>query len=291
LTSTGATSRAERALTSTNPLVPLRYQVIDHRIDSADIATITLEPLDDPITTPKPGQFNMLTAFGVGEAAISVSSDPSRSPVLEHTIRDVGAVSHALSHANRGDVVGVRGPFGTDWPIDGLDGRDAVIVAGGIGLAPLRGAIMRLVAAISSKGVGRVVVLAGARTPDQIIYADDIEMWRKQGATVDVTVDAADADWTGPVGVVTQLVADSDFDAQSAVALVCGPEIMMRFSARSLLDRGVNTERIFVSLERSMQCGVALCGHCQLGPFLVCRDGAVVPWAPVAEHELQVAQR
>lgn len=278
-------------MTSTNPLVPLRYQVTGQRVDSADIATITLEPLDDPITTPKPGQFNMLTAFGVGEAAISVSSDPSRSPVLEHTIRDVGAVSHALSHAERGDVVGVRGPFGTDWPIDDLGGRDAVVVAGGIGLAPLRGAIVRLVAALSNKHAGKVVVLAGARTPDQIIYGDDIEMWRNQKATVDVTVDAADADWTGPVGVVTQLVADSDFDAQSAVALVCGPEIMMRFSARSLLDRGIDADRIFVSLERNMQCGVALCGHCQLGPFLVCRDGAVVPWAPVAEHELKVAQR
>ncbi len=287
----GATSRAERALTSTNPLVPLRYQVVDRRIDSPDIATITLEPLDDPITTPKPGQFNMLTAFGVGEVAISVSSDPSLSPVLEHTIRDVGAVSHALSHAKRSDVVGVRGPFGTDWPIDGLDGRDVVVVAGGIGLAPLRGVIVRLVAGLSNKRAGKVVVLVGARTPDQLIYGDEIETWRKQGASVEVTVDVADTDWTGPVGVVTQLVADSDFDAQSAVALVCGPEIMMRFSARSLVDRGISADRIYVSLERNMQCGVALCGHCQLGPFLVCRDGAVVPWAPVVEHELRVAQR
>jgi anaerobic sulfite reductase subunit B len=275
----------------TNPLVPARYRVVDHRIDSEDIATITLDPIDEPITPPKPGQFNMLTAFGVGEVAISVSSDPARAPALEHTIRDVGAVSHALSQSGPGDLVGVRGPFGTDWPIDRLDGRDVVVVAGGIGLAPLRGATVRLVDGLARGRAGKVVVLVGARTPDQIIFADDLDKWREAGAMVGVTVDAADSDWTGPVGVVTELIADADFDATTALAFVCGPEIMMRFSVRSLADRGVSAERIFISLERNMQCGVALCGHCQLGPFLLCRDGPVVPWTPVAEHELKVEQR
>lgn len=275
----------------TNPLVPVRYRVVGHRTDSADIATITLDPIDEPIAAARPGQFNMLTAFGVGEVAISVSSETARAPTLEHTIRDVGAVSHALSHAERGDVIGVRGPFGTDWPIAGHDGRDVVVVAGGIGLAPLRGATVGLVADLARGHGGKVVVLVGARTPDQIIFREDLEKWREMGADVGVTVDAADADWTGPVGVVTQLVDDVVLDAGRALAFVCGPEIMMRFSVRSLVNRGVSTERIFVSLERNMQCGVALCGHCQLGPFLLCRDGPVVPWTPVAEHELKVEQR
>jgi NAD(P)H-flavin reductase len=278
-------------LALTNPLVPLRYRVVDRRVDAADIATIVIEPVDEPVTPPKPGQFNMLTAFGVGEIAISVSSDPTRSPLLEHTVRDVGAVSHALSHAERGEVIGVRGPFGKGWPVGDLDGRDVVVVAGGMGLAPLRGAIASLVGEIARGRNGRVVVLSGSRTPNQIIFGDDFVSWRERNAEVDVTVDAADADWTGPVGVVTQLVVDADFDANTAVAFVCGPEIMMRFSVRTLLDRGVGPERIYVSLERNMQCGIALCGHCQLGPFLLCRDGPVVPWAPVAEHELKVAER
>jgi anaerobic sulfite reductase subunit B len=278
-------------LTVVDPLVPVRYRVVGHRIQTDDVATITLDPLDEPITPPKPGQFNMLTAFGVGEVAISVSSDPARSPLLEHTIRDVGAVSRALSRAERGDVVGVRGPFGTVWPIDGLHEGDVVAVAGGIGLAPLRGAIMRLVSGLASGPDGRMIVLAGARTPDQIIFGDDLEDWRELGAEVGVTVDAADTDWKGRVGVVTKLVDDADFDAGMTVALVCGPEIMMRFTVRSLVDRGVSPERIFVSLERNMQCGVGFCGHCQLGPFLLCRDGPVVPWAPLAERELQVAER
>ncbi|MGA8295524.1 MAG: FAD/NAD(P)-binding protein [Acidimicrobiales bacterium] len=274
-----------------NPLVPVRYRVVDHRLDSEDIATITLDPLDHPITAPRPGQFNMLSAFGVGEAAISVSSDPKRSPVLEHTIRDVGAVSHSLANTAPGDVVGVRGPYGTDWPIDDIGDHDVVVVAGGIGIAPLRGAIIRLVETLEHGRTGDVLVLVGARTPDQIIYSNDLDDWRTRGARVRVTVDVADADWLGPVGVVTQLISDASFDARSAMAFVCGPEIMMRFSARTLIDRGVSPERIFVSLERNMNCGVGFCGHCQLGPFLICRDGPVVPYSPIAEYEMKVAER
>jgi anaerobic sulfite reductase subunit B len=278
-------------VTVANPLLPLRYRVIDHRVDTEDIATITLDPVDDAIEAPRPGQFNMLTAFGVGEVAISVSSDPMSSPHLEHTIRDVGAISHALSNAAPGDVLGVRGPFGTDWPIDDSGDADVVIMTGGIGLAPLRGAIIRLVESIGKTRRGRVIILNGARLPDQIIFANELESWREKGAAVHVTVDVADEDWKGPVGVVTQLVAEAEFDPAAAIGFVCGPEIMMRFSARALVDRGVDPRRIFVSMERNMQCGVALCGHCQLGPFLLCRDGPIVPWAPVAEHQMKVAER
>ena len=176
-----------------------------------------------------------------------------------------------------GDVVGVRGPFGTDWGLASLDGVDVVVVAGGIGLAPLRGA-MRYLA--ENKSPERTVALrVGARLPDQIVFPDEIARWGEMGIDVAVTVDVADAGWTGHVGVVTQILAELPFDGAGAVALVCGPEIMMRFSARSLIDLGVTPENIRVSLERNMQCGIAMCGHCQLGPYLLCRDGPVVPYA------------
>ncbi|MGD0882973.1 MAG: oxidoreductase, partial [Acidimicrobiales bacterium] len=183
-----------------------------------------------------------------------------------------------------GTVLGVRGPFGTGWGIaDVEDGSDVVVVAGGIGLAPLRGAVRDLVAR-QEAGRGRVFVVAGARSPDQVLYADDLEAWRRSGCSVDVTVDVGAPGWTGPVGVVTTLLPEVPFEPARSWALTCGPEIMMRFVARGLVDRGLDPHRIRVSLERNMQCGAGLCGHCQLGPLLVCRDGPVVAYGGVADR-------
>ncbi len=279
----------EAALTKPGPFVPSRYRVVDRKTETFDITTLWLEPVDQPIDAFKAGQFNMLTVFGVGEIAISISSAPGAPGAIEHTVRDVGAVSHALSQSAVGDVVGVRGPFGTDWGLASLDGVDVVVVAGGIGLAPLRGA-MRYLA--ENKSPGRTVALrVGARLPDQIVFPDEIARWGEMGIDVAVTVDVADAGWTGHVGVVTQILAELPFDGAGAVALVCGPEIMMRFSARSLIDLGVTPENIRVSLERNMQCGIAMCGHCQLGPYLLCRDGPVVPYAPLAAELITESER
>ncbi len=224
----------------------------------------------------------MLTALGVGEVAISISSAPAAPGPMEHTIRDVGAVTHALCCSEVGSIIGVRGPFGTDWGVDELDDSEVVVVAGGIGLAPLRGAISHLVDRPGP--CPQVYVLAGARSPDQITFPDDLDAWRRQGAVVEVTVDAAPAEWRGPVGVVTHLLATIGFDPLRTVALVCGPEIMMRFTIRDLVDRGMPLCSIRVSLERSMQCGVGWCGHCQLGPLLICRDG------PVFSYSAELAQ-
>ena len=279
----------EAALTKPGPFVPSRYRVVDRKTETFDITTLWLEPVDQPIDAFKAGQFNMLTAFGVGEIAISISSAPGAPGAIEHTVRDVGAVSHALSQSAVGDIVGVRGPFGTDWGLESLDGVDVVVVVGGVGLAPLRGA-MRILA--ENKSPKRTVALrVGARLPDQIVFPDEIARWGEMGIDVAVTVDVADAGWTGHVGVVTQILAELPFDGKRAIALVCGPEIMMRFSARSLVDLGVAPENIRVSLERNMQCGIAMCGHCQLGPYLLCRDGPVVPYAPLAAELITESER
>jgi len=283
------TSLTDGVVAPTHPLVPSRHRVVERSLEASDISTLILEPIDRPISAFRAGQFNMLSAFGVGEVAISISSAPGSSDKLEHTIRDVGAVSHALWACQPGEIVGVRGPFGTDWGIDQFENKELVVIAGGIGLAPLRGAIRQL--AIRPPGSSRVVVLAGARTPDQIIFGNELEGWRAAGIDVETTVDAADSDWKGHVGVVTQLLKEVPFDPPLTTALICGPEIMMRFTARALIDRGVDPSAIFVSLERNMQCGIGWCGHCQLGPYLLCRDGPVLPWEPITAALIEERER
>ncbi len=274
-------------------MTPLVYRVVDRRRETGDVTTISLSPFGNAPMSFLPGQFNMLTAFGIGEAAISVSSAPSSRGPLEHTVRDVGPVTHALCTTQIGDLVGVRGPFGTDWGLGELEddaASDAVVVAGGIGLAPLRGAVNELVSRRRDGG-GRVFVVVGARDPSQIVFRDDLDAWAKAGAEVSVTVDVSAPEWTGHVGLVTSLLGNARFDPQRAAAFVCGPEIMMRFTARSLIDLGVDPSRIRVSMERNMQCAVAWCGHCQLGPFLVCRDGPVMTYAGVVAHLLTERER
>lgn len=273
-----AVDRPPAAL-GTDPLTPAVYRVTGRRRETDDVTTLWLAPASGPPPRFRAGQFNMLTAFGVGEVPISVSGDPDGPGAMEHTIRDVGPVSRALCASRVGDVVGVRGPFGTDWGVNGIDpDRDVVVVAGGIGLAPLRGAVHQLVRR-SSGGRGRVYVLVGARRPDQVAFGADQEAWRAAGAEVTVTVDIGTQGWRGHVGLVTSLLPGAAFRPGLTTALICGPEIMIRFTARALVDAGVDPERIGVSLERNMQCGLGWCGHCQLGPYLLCRDGPVVSYS------------
>ncbi len=214
----------------------------------------------------------MLSVLGVGEVPISTSGVHDGRPL--HTIRAVGAVSRALCARQPGDIVGVRGPFGTAWPLDLARGGDLVIVAGGIGLAPLRPAVRE---ALATRGdYGALSLLVGARTPGDLLYTGELEQLAASGAIeIAVTVDAAPGGWQGRVGVVPRLVPTASFDAERCLAFVCGPEIMIRFTTAALRDRGVPRERIYISTERNMQCGVGHCGHCQLGPYLVCRDGPV----------------
>lgn len=221
-----------------------------------------------------PGQFNMLYVFGIGEVAVSLSGDPARTERLIHTVRAVGAVTRGIARLTRGDSIGLRGPFGTAWPLEESAGADVVIIAGGLGLAPLRPALYRLLAARGR--YGRIVLLYGTRSPDDVLYRAELDAWRRSGAiTVAITVDHAGGDWHGHVGVVTTLLSRSLFDPSSAVALICGPEIMMRFAIAACKNAGLDERAIYVSMERNMKCAIAQCGHCQLGPTFVCKDGPV----------------
>jgi len=254
-------------------MVPIPYRVVRRRRETHDSWTLELEPHDGASVQPfAPGQFAMLYAFGKGEVPISVSALP-----LVHTIRAVGVVSAALCDARKGDVLGVRGPFGTAWPVEAAEGADVVVLTGGIGLAPLRPVVHHLLA--NRERYGRVVVLYGGRAPEELLYTAELERWRGRfDVQVEVAVDQAGAGWRGRVGVVTTLVPRADFDSAHTVAMICGPEVMMRFAVAALQDRGVPAEAIHVSLERRMKCAIRLCGHCQLGPEFICHDGPVFPW-------------
>ena len=258
---------------------PELWQVTDVRCEAPEVFTLGLTP-PAPFGF-LPGQFNMLCQPGVGEVPISISGDPASTGRVLHTIRDVGPVTRALCALQPGQRVGVRGPYGTSWPVAAAEGGDLMIVAGGIGLPPLRPALYQ---ALSRRDrFGRVVLLYGARTPDDLLFADELSAWRSRfDLDVVVTVDAADRNWRGNVGVVPGLIAHAPFDPAATTAFVVGPEIMIRFTVRALLEAGVTDDRVYLSMERNMQCAVAMCGHCQLGPFLVCRDGPVFSHQQVA---------
>jgi NAD(P)H-flavin reductase len=258
-------------------MVPHRYRLGWRRRDTADTVTFGLDPMDSPLPAFSPGQFAMLYAFGIGEVPISVSATPD-SGQLVHTVRDVGAVSRALCAASESQMVGVRGPFGTSWAAEDAVGRDLVIVAGGVGLAPLRPVVHQV---LEQRGrFHRVCLLVGSRSPDALLFGDEFDTWARQ-LDLQVIVDHADRTWEGRVGVVTDLVDTARFDAGSALALVCGPEVMMRFAARALLDAGVSADRVRISMERNMKCAIGHCGHCQFGAEFVCKDGPVFTYADV----------
>lgn len=252
--------------------VPVPYRVVRTCQEAPGTTTVEMEPVDTALGTFRPGQFAMVYAFGAGDAPFSVSAvDGDR---LALTARSVGAVSAALGQARVGTALGVRGPFGTGWGRPA--GGDVLVVAGGIGLAPLRPLVRRTLAA--RERYGEVGVLIGARRPGELLYAGETRAWQDARARVLVTVDRPEPGWTGDVGVVTTLLDRAVFDPAATVAFVCGPEVMIRVVAREIAERGVAADRIEVSLERTMHCGTGHCGHCQLGPLLLCRAGPVVPW-------------
>jgi NAD(P)H-flavin reductase len=257
------------------PMLPILYRVMKVGRETADTYTLTLAAADGSQNFSfAPGQFNMLYAFGAGESPISISGDPARPETLVHTVRAVGAVTKTICGLKKGDVLGVRGPFGAPWPMAQAPGQDVLVIAGGLGLAPLRPAIYHLLA--GRQDYGSLELIYGARTPEDLLYRKELELWRGRfDFRVHVTVDAARGDWRANVGVVTNLIARARFDPVHTLALVCGPGVMMRFTVQELLSHGLKMENIYVSMERNMKCGLGLCGHCQLGPFFVCKDGPV----------------
>jgi NAD(P)H-flavin reductase len=264
-----------------DPMLPQRYRIQRVRREIPDTFTLELEP-ENGVDIPQfaTGQFNMLYVFGVGEIPISISGDPAKRKPLVHTTRAVGTVSKAMRALKANDVIGVRGPFGSYWPIKQAEGKDIVIAAGGIGLAPLRSVMYHIIS--HRERYGKAVLLYGARTPEDILYRRELEKWRaKFDLEVDVTVDRATGSWRRSVGVVTQLIPRASFDPNNTIAMVCGPEIMMRFTAAGLEQRGVALENIYVSMERNMKCAIGMCGHCQYGPNFVCKDGPVFQYSQI----------
>ncbi|MGA9363447.1 MAG: FAD/NAD(P)-binding protein [Bacteroidota bacterium] len=257
------------------PMVPALFQIRAVRKETNDTFTLDLKPANGRAEFSfKAGQFNMLYAFGVGEVPISISGNPTDSSVLVHTIRSVGTVTKAMRTLKRGDSLGVRGPFGSHWPVVEAAGSDIVIVAGGIGLASLRPALYHVLS--QREKYGKVVLLYGTRSPDDILYRRELERWRSRfDLDVYITVDRAPSGWRGNVGVVTSLIQKAPFDPLNTVAMVCGPEVMMRFTVQELQKRGIKGEDTYVSMERNMKCAVGFCGHCQYGPVFICKDGPV----------------
>ncbi len=264
-----------------DPMLPQLCRVQRVRRETYDTYTFELVP-EDGAGLPRfaAGQFNMLYIFGVGEVPISISGDPGQEAPLIHTTRAVGPVTQAMCALKPTDVLGVRGPYGSHWPVEVAEGHDVVLVAGGIGLAPLRPALYQILA---QRGrYGKVLLLYGARTPPDMLYRRELEHWRARfDLEVAVTVDRATGDWHGNVGVVTQFIPRAAFDPRETVAMVCGPEIMMRFTAVELQKRGVTDDRIYFSMERNMKCGIGLCGHCQYGPTFICKDGPVFAYGDI----------
>lgn len=244
--------------------------------ETDDTFTLLLDP---PSNNGKgfsfaPGQFNMVYSFGIGESAISISSDPAKPNILAHTIHRVGIVTSALSKVKRGDLIGIRGPYGRGWPLEDAVGKDVCIATGGIGLAPLRPVIYSLIR--RRDDFGRIIILYGARSPLDLLYRVELEQWSKLPNTdVIITVDRGDWTWKGHIGVVTNLFSYIKMDSRETVAMVCGPEVMMKFTVEELQRRGLAPEQIYISMERNMKCGVGLCGHCQFGPKFICKDGPV----------------
>ncbi len=273
-----------------DPLIPTPYVVRDAWRETHDVVSLVLEPRDEAALAPcAPGQFNMLWAFGVGEVPISVSGIATAGREVTHTIREAGNATRALCAAEPGDVIGVRGPFGHGWPLERARGRDVVVMAGGIGMAPLKPVLEHLES--YREDFGRVTLLYGTRTADDILFRSDLETWRSRfHLDVEVTVDTATRGWASNVGAVTQLVPRAVFTPANTEAFICGPEIMMRFCIQLLRERGVPTESIHLSMERNMKCAIGLCGHCQWGRDFVCRDGPVFALDHV-ESRLLVRER
>ena len=258
-----------------HPMIPAPFCVQRVHREAPDTVTLELKPAKGGAAIAfAPGQFNMIYVFGVGEVPMSITGNPAQTDIFVHTIRSVGAVSGALGKLKRGDIVGIRGPFGSNWPLEEAGGKDIVLVAGGIGLAPLRPVLYHILS--NRAKYGDVFLLYGGRTPHDLLYKKELQRWRSQSSfQVEVTVDRAPASWHGTVGVVTTLVRKVALNPRRVVAVICGPEIMMRFTVRELERRGIARSQIYISMERNMKCAVGFCGRCQFGPNFICKEGPV----------------
>lgn len=265
-----------------NPYLPRTATIIERIDESATIFTLRLKFNDPAIQASyrfKPGQFNMLYLHGVGEIAISVVSDPEDNSSYDHTIRVVGRVTRGFAQLRAGDQIGVRGPYGNHWPYQTAVGKDILVITGGLGCAPVVAAINYFFQRRNQ--FGKIFIVQGVKHSDDLIYKDRFASWAKQANTqVLISADVTTKDWPWYKGTTVDLLPKlSDFNAKNTIALMCGPEIMMYYSVKALFDRGMSESSIYLSIERSMQCGIGHCGHCQLGPYFVCKDGPIFSYA------------
>jgi NAD(P)H-flavin reductase len=273
-----------------NPMCPQAHRVDSVLRETKDTFTLTLSPCNGAGSVPyAAGQFSMIYEFGVGEVPISMSGDPQHAGTLVYTVRSVGLATRSVIRRRPGECLGIRGPFGSAWPLAEACGKDVLLVAGGIGLAPLRPAIYQILS--HRKDYSRLMVLYGARSPRDLLFRKELSLWARSPDTqLLTTVDYGDASWRGSVGVVTNLFRSLRLDPDRTVAMMCGPEIMMRFTIAELSRRRVSSANIYLSMERNMKCAVGFCGHCQYGPHFICKDGPVFSYDRVRDwlgkHEL-----
>jgi len=262
-----------------DPMLPVAVRVASVSRETYDTCTLVTEPVNgDGLPAFTPGQFSMLYRYGVGEVPISISGDPAVANRLVYTIRAVGAVSTSLVTRRAGDLITMRGPFGSAWPVEESQGGDVLVVAGGIGLAPLRPVIYHVLR--NRSDYGRLTILYGARSPKELLFSKELKAWSAQKNTqVLTTVDTGGPSWRGHVGVVTKLFEYINPKPKRLVVMTCGPDIMMRFVVRQLAARAIPDEKIYLSMELNMKCAVGFCGHCQMGPYFLCKDGPVFSYA------------
>lgn len=265
-----------------NPHLPCLTEIVGRTQESANVFSLHLRPADGRPIAFAPGQFNMLYLYGAGEVPISIVDAAPGGEALIHTIRALGRITRAMARLGIGDRLGLRGPFGRGWPLHAAQGRDLVLVTGGLGCAPSVSVIHRVLA--ERARYGRLSILQGVRHADDLIWRERYAAWaRLPDVDVLLAADVAGPGWPGHVGLVTALLDRLQLRAARTVAMLCGPEPMMRAAARSLLARGLAAGDIHLSLERNMQCAVGHCGHCQFGGAFVCRDGPVFAWPELRE--------
>ena len=270
---------------SANPMLPYLARVVEVRDLAREIKLLGVELHDGgahAFAHSAPGQFAFLSAFGEGEAPFGIASIPGRGPRLEFAVSRLGSVTTGLHLLGEGDALGVRGPMGNAFPLEALRGKDLVVLGGGIGGAPLRPVIHHVLA--QRGDYGRLTILWAARHPSLLVFTDEYDAWRAApDTTLHLTVDEPDAVWDHNVGLITDLLGRVAPVAENAVAITCGPPIMIFHVTRMLQEMGFPPEDSYVTLEARMHCGIGQCGRCNLGEKLVCADGPVFSMAQVGE--------
>ncbi|MBL7084629.1 MAG: FAD/NAD(P)-binding protein [Candidatus Omnitrophica bacterium] len=255
-----------------NPYRPIETEVLEVITETPTIKTIKMRPKEEISFTT--GQFIELTIPGVGEAPFTPSSRPSVKDIMEVTVMKVGKVTEKIHQLKKGDVVGLRGPFGQGYPLNEFKDREVLVVGGGCGFAPLRSLMYSLFE--MSQDIRKLFFRGGCKTPKELIYRDETEEWgKRKDLDLKLTVDKGDDEWKGHVGLVTTVLDDVDMDYKNGIAIVCGPPIMMKFATMKLLDMGFKDENIYLSMEKNMSCGIGKCGHCRIGIYYACKDGPV----------------